>query len=280
MKAPRRTLTLGHSPDADDAFMFWGLATNTVPTDGLRFRHILKDIQTLNERARHRELDVTAISAAAYPHVARHYAILSCGASLGDGYGPIVVARKRIPRRKLATARIAVPGEMTSAFLALRLCLGDFPYVVVPFDKIFAALKKDRADAGLLIHEGQLTYREEGFEKILDLGRWWKEQTGLPLPLGINVVRRDLGMSVCRKVNRILRESIRYGLKHRLAALAHARRFGRGLDRRRADRFVGMYVNRFTLDLGARGRRGVREFLWQGATAGLIPPLRALEFVR
>ena len=279
IKKPR-AITLGHSPDADDAFMFYALATGKIQTDGLKFRHILQDIQTLNHRAQHGELDVTAISVAAYPWVADRYSILPCGASIGDGYGPLVVSRKTMTPSQLQKSRIAVPGEMTSAFLALKLYLGDFCHIVVPFNKVFDSIKHGRADAGLIIHEGQLTYLREGFRFAVDLGRWWKQTTGLPLPLGVNGIRKDFPPSLVRKISGILTASIRYAMTHRAEAIEYARQFGRGLDRRCADRFIGMYVNDFTLDLGARGRRGIREFLKRGQEARILPPTGPVEFVR
>jgi 1,4-dihydroxy-6-naphthoate synthase len=275
----KRTITLGHSPDADDAFMFYGLATGKVSTDGLRFRHILQGIQTLNERARRAELDVTALSVAAYPHVADRYAILNSGASIGDGYGPMIVARRKMTKASLSHALIAVPGELTSAFLTLKLYLGEFRYIVVPFDKIFAAVKKGQVDAGLIIHEGQLTYRQEGFTQVVELGRWWKRETSLPLPLGVNGIRKSLGAPLCRKISHILHASIAYGLKHRAEGIAHARQYGRGLDRHHADKFIGMYVNDFTLNLGASGRKGIRELLKRGRKADVFSSVPPIEFV-
>ena len=246
----------------------------------MKFRHVLQDIQTLNERALQGDLDVTAISVAAYPWVNKRYAILACGASIGDGYGPVVVSRKTMTRAQLKKGCIAIPGEMTSAFLALKLWLGDFRCIVVPFNKIFDSVKHGRADAGLIIHEGQLTYPREGFRLTVDLGCWWKQETGLPLPLGVNGIRKDFPPSLARKISCILTASIRYAMTHRAEAIAYARSFGRGLDRRCADRFIGMYVNDFTIDLGARGRRGIREFLKRGRKAGILPPTGPVEFVR
>ncbi len=260
--------------------MFYALARNKIDTGGLRFVHELCDIQTLNERAHRGELDVTALSVAAYPSVASLYNVMSCGASIGDGYGPIVVATRPMTKSQLAVRRIAIPGELTSAFLALRLYLGEFQFCVVPFDKIFDAVKRGEADAGLIIHEGQLTYAHEGFRCVMDLGRWWKRETGLPLPLGVNGIRRSLGAPLCRQINKILRESIRYGLEHRREAVAHARKFGRGLDRAKANKFIGMYVNDFTVDLGSRGRLGIREFLRRGRSAGLFPSIPPVKFVK
>ncbi len=278
-------LTLAHSPDADDAFMFYALAKGLVDSGPFEFEHILQDIQTLNERALRGELDVTAVSIHAYPYLADRYALLSSGASMGDNYGPIVIGRRGFSREELLGVKIAVPGELTSAFLALQLYLGGkggdaFDYAVVPFDEIFAYVRDGKADAGLIIHEGQLTYGGEGFELSVDLGKWWYGETGgLPLPLGGNAIRRDLGADVIRQVSAILRESIRFGLEHRTEGLAHARALGRGLEGEALGKFVGMYVNELTLDYGERGRRAVAEFLARGAKAGLVPAVRHLEFV-
>lgn len=278
-------LTLAHSPDADDAFMFYALAKGLVDSGPFEFEHILQDIQTLNERALRGELDVTAVSIHAYPYLADRYALLSSGASMGDNYGPIVIGRRGFSREELLGVKIAVPGELTSAFLALQLYLGGkggdaFDYAVVPFDEIFAYVRDGKADAGLIIHEGQLTYGGEGFELSVDLGKWWHGETGgLPLPLGGNAIRRDLGADVIRQVSAILRESIRFGLEHRTEGLAHARALGRGLEGEALGKFVGMYVNELTLDYGERGRRAVAEFLARGAKAGLVPAVRHLEFV-
>ncbi len=273
-----RPITLGHSPDADDAFMFYALAKGEIETGGLKFRYVLQDIQTLNERAQRGELDVTALSVAAYPFVEDQYMILSSGASIGDGYGPVVVSCKKVTPSQLGKCLIAVPGEMTSAFLALKLYLGCFRHVVVAFDQVFDAVKSGQADAGLIIHEGQLTYRDEGFHLVCDLGRWWKRETGLPLPLGVNVIRKDIPLEIARKISGILSASIRYSLAHRADAVAHALRFGRGLDHRHADRFIGMYVNDYTLDLGTRGQRAIREFLRQGQEIQGGQPLRGIKF--
>lgn len=278
-------LRLAHSPDADDAFMFYALAEGLIETGAYEFEHILQDIQTLNERALRGELDITAVSIHAYAYLGDRYALLSSGASMGDNYGPMVIGKRRYGRDELKRVKIAVPGEMTSAFLALQLYLGGkggeaFDYAVVPFDEIFSYVREGKADAGLIIHEGQLTYGGEGFELSVDLGKWWHEETGgLPLPLGGNAIRRDLGPEVIREVSVILRESIRYGLEHRAQGLAHAQALGRGLEGEALGKFVGMYVNELTLDYGERGRRAVREFLTRGERAGLIPAVRHLEFV-
>lgn len=284
-----KNLTLGHSPDPDDAFMFFALAEGKIDTHGWHFEHILQDIQTLNERATRGELHISAISIHAYAYVLDKYALLPCGASMGDGYGPMLVARNREGlsenprlgevRDWLKTKRIAVPGKMTSAYLALQLAIGECETIVVPFDEIFDAVKAGKADVGLIIHEGQLTYTHEQLELILDLGVWWKIKTGLPLPLGGNVIRKDLLPADRSEINVILRESIRYGLEHRSAGIAHAMPLARGLDTQLADQFIGMYVNDFTLDYGDIGRRAIREFLGQAHEAGLIPAPVDLEFV-
>ena len=282
-------LTLGHSPDPDDAFMFYALAEGKIDTHGWRFQHILQDIQTLNERATRGELHISAISIHAYAHVLDKYALLPCGASMGDGYGPMLVAPNRDGlgenprfgevRDWLRGKRIAIPGKMTSAWLALQLAIGACETIVVPFDEIFAAVKSGRADVGLIIHEGQLTYRDEQLELILDLGVWWKIKTGLPLPLGGNVIRKDIVPADRSAINRILHESIRYGLEHRAAGVAHAMPLARGLDTALADKFIGMYVNEMTLDYGDTGRAAIREFLAQAHAAQLIPAPVDLEFV-
>ncbi|MGC8666885.1 MAG: menaquinone biosynthesis family protein [Chthonomonadales bacterium] len=273
-------LTLGHSPDSDDAFMFYGLAAGKIPTEGLEFEHILRDIETLNQWAREGRIHCTAISVHAYAYVHDRYAILSHGASMGDGYGPIVVARTPLTPRELPNLRIAVPGTMTSAFLALGLYLGrPFQYQVMPFDEIMEGVRQGQCDAGLLIHEGQLTHQTEGLHPIVDLGAWWKAATGLPLPLGVNTIRKDLPAGVRARASRVLRNSIRYSLEHRSEALAHAMEFAREMDRDTADAFVGMYVNEWTLDLGEAGKEAVRLFLRRGAEAGLIPPVASVEFV-
>jgi 1,4-dihydroxy-6-naphthoate synthase len=274
-------IRLAHSPDPDDAFMFYGLASGAVDSGPFEFQHILEDIQTLNERAMRGEYEVSAISLHAYPYVAARYALCSCGCSMGDGYGPMVVARGAMTVDDLRGLTIAIPGRMTTAFLALQLLLGpgSFTPRVTRFDEIAADVARGACDAGLIIHEGQLTYMSEGLRLIVDLGQWWKQHTGLPLPLGGNVIRRDLGESVCRDIQACVRASIRYGLTHRDPSVRYALRYGRGLDQRLADRFVGMYVNDWTLDYGARGREAVRRLLADGAQAGLVPPVEHLEFV-
>lgn len=270
---------VGHSPDPDDAFMFYGIAAEKVDTRGFAIEQVLEDIESLNRRALARELEVSAVSIHAYTHLADRYALMPCGASMGDGYGPCVVTRGGIAASRLPEVKIAVPGELTSAFLALRLYLGrEFPYEVVPFDRILDAVSTGRADAGLIIHEGQLTYGRDGFDCVVDLGRWWADRhDGLPLPLGGNVVRKDLGEDM-QRLTAVLRDSIEYGLDHREVALEYALDFGRGLDRELADRFVGMYVNDLTRDYGTRGRRAIEAFLAEGVAAGLVPDVRP-EFV-
>ncbi len=280
----RQLIRVGHSPDPDDAFMFYALAKEKIDTGAYRFEHELVDIETLNRRAVAGELELTAISIHAYAYLADQYVLCSCGASMGDDYGPIVVAKQGRPVESLGDQPIAVPGTWTSAFLALRLRLGrDFPFVVVPFDQILEAVSRGRFDgeeigAGLVIHEGQLTYHDSNLELVEDLGKWWKADTGLPLPLGANALRRDLGTQTMADVDRLLKASIQYGLEHRRDALEYALQFGRGLDADSADRFVGMYVNDWTLDFGEAGRRAVRLLLERGHRAGVVP-LVSPEFV-
>jgi 1,4-dihydroxy-6-naphthoate synthase len=293
--------TLGHSPDPDDAFMFYAMAENKIDLRGYRFEHRLEDIQTLNERALRGELHISAISIHAYAYVASKYALLPCGASMGDGYGPIVVRRRRdgetakrrnqgaavssppttdsAAREFLADKKVAVPGKMTSAFLALQLFLGKFDYVVVPFDQIFEAVRSGRADVGLIIHEGQLTYASSGFEKIADLGRSWKTQTGLPLPLGGNIVRKDIPRAIRRDLSEIISESIDYGLAHREDAVRHSLPYARDMDAKLAGKFIGMYVNEFTRDYGEIGRAAVRKFLAEAHDKGYIDVPIEVEFV-
>ena len=284
-------LTLGHSPDPDDAFMFFALAQDKIPTGRWRFQHILQDIQTLNERATRGELHISAISIHAYAHVADKYALLPCGASMGDGYGPMLIVKrgKALPdlsdfgtiREWLGHQRIAVPGKMTSAFLALKLFLFTEPmHIVVPFDRIFDFISEGNADVGLIIHEGQLTYARDGFDLVLDLGAWWKTETGYPLPLGGNVIRKDIAPTDRSEINGILYESIRYGLEHRAAGVAHAMPLARGMDESLADKFIGMYVNDYTLDYGDTGRAAIREFLSRGYQLGFLPEPVELEFVK
>ncbi len=274
-------IRLGHSPDPDDAFMFYALAAGAIPTDGFRFEHLLRDIQTLNEWAAAGELEVTAISVHAYAYVADKYRLLPHGASMGERYGPIVVAREPMAPQDLRGVVIAVPGLMTSAFLELQLAIGRIADpLVVPFDEILETVASGRADAGLVIHEGQLTYPAMGLELVIDLGEWWHELTGgLPLPLGANAVRRDLGEDVMRRLSVLLRESIRFGLDHRQDALEYAGKYGRGLNDDLTDRFVGMYVNDRTLDYGDDGRAAVAELLRRAAEAGLIPAAVPVDFI-
>jgi 1,4-dihydroxy-6-naphthoate synthase len=273
-------IRLGHSPDPDDAFMFWGLASGRVDGGEFEFEHVLQDIQTLNEWAQEGRLEVTAISLHTYPFVQDRYVLLPHGASMGSGYGPIVVAREPLTREDLAEVEIAVPGTMTTAFLVLRLCLGrEFRFRPVPFDRIMDEVLAGRAGAGLLIHEGQLTYEREGLRKVVDLGEWWLLETGLPLPLGVNVARRDLGADRLHRLSEILRASIAAGLEHRDEALEYALQYGRGLDQRLADRFVGMYVNELTQDYGVEGREAVAELLRRGEEIGAFPEPVRLEFV-
>jgi 1,4-dihydroxy-6-naphthoate synthase len=273
-------IRLGHSPDPDDAFMFWGLASGEVDPRGFEFEHVLKDIQTLNEWALEGRLEVSAISLHAYPHVQDRYVLLPHGASMGSGYGPIVVACEELDDDDLRRIEIAVPGRMTTAFLALQLRLGDFRWREVPFDRIMDEVVSGEAEAGLLIHEGQLTYGAAGLHKVIDLGEWWLEETGLPLPLGANVARRDLGPDTLRELSDVLAESIRAGLDNREPALKYALQFGRGLDDELADRFVGMYVNELTEDYGDEGRRAVRELLRRGEELGAFTDPVRVEFVR
>jgi len=280
----KRKITLGHSPDPDDAFMFYGLATGQVDSGPYEFEHILQDIQTLNERATRGELDVSAISIHAYAHVSGSYALLPSGASMGDGYGPMLVAPKRLSKEEICAARIAVPGLQTSAFLALQLWLGvaakSLQIVVVPFDQIFATVKSGAADVGLIIHEGQLTFQNEGLQLCEDLGAWWKAtQDGLPLPLGGNVIHKRFSPEERSEISRLLTASIQFSLDHREAAVAHSMRYARDMGVELADKFVGMYVNHWTLDYGERGRESIRRFLGLAHEAGLIPHRQELEFV-
>jgi len=275
----KRTITLAHSPDSDDAFMFYGLATNKIDTGDLHFQHLLKDIQTLNEEATKGTYDVTAISFHAYAYVADKYALLPHGASIGDNYGPIVVAREPAKPDDITKLRIAVPGTLTSAFLALRIFNSDFEYVVVPFDKIIDAVKNGSADAGLLIHEGQLFYESMGLHKVLDLGEWWHGRHGLPLPMGGNVIRRELGSELIKEVSDLLRKSINYSLANREDALQYAMQFARDMEPELADRFVAMWVNDLTLDYTDRGREAVRRLLTEGFEKGIIPNQVPVEFV-
>ena len=273
-----RTITVAHSPDSDDAFMFYGLATDKLATGDLKFTHVLKDIQTLNEEAFRGTYDVTAISFHAYAYISDKYVLLPHGASIGDNYGPILVSARPAKDQNISKLKIAVPGKLTSAFLALKLFNPDFQYEVVPFDKIIDAVKSGDCDAGLLIHEGQLFYESVGLHKILDLGEWWHERTGLPLPMGGNAIRRELGPEVIHQVSECLRESISYSLANREDALQYAMQFARDMDTSLADRFVAMWVNNLTLDYTERGREGVRRFLTEGFEKGIIPSLPNIEF--
>jgi 5,8-dihydroxy-2-naphthoate synthase len=287
MSAERGVFTLGHSPDPDDAFMFYAVAENKIDLRGYRFEHRLEDIQRLNERALRGELHISAISIHAYAYVADKYALLPCGASMGDGYGPVVVQKRSTSNSQIPTPNadllrgrvIAVPGKMTSAFLALQLFAGEFDYVVVPFDQIFQAVKSGRADAGLIIHEGQLTYAQSGFQKVLDLGEWWKRETALPLPLGGNVLRKDIPHPARRDLLEIIRESIEFGLAHRDEAVRHSLPYARDMNADLADKFIGMYVNEFTRDYGETGRTAVRKFLAEARDKGYIDAPIEVEFV-
>lgn len=281
----KQLIRVGHSPDPDDAFMFYALAKDKIDCGPYRFEHELVDIETLNRRAFAGELELTALSLHAYAHLADKYVLCNCGASMGDNYGPMVVARQPAAIDSLAGKTIVVPGTLTTAFLTLRMCLsGGFEHVVAPFDQILDIVEAGQwqgrpVDAGLIIHEGQLTYGDQHLHLVVDLGQWWMQETGLPLPLGANGVRRDLGPQAMRDIHRLLLESIRYGLAHRQPALDYALQFGRGLDTRKADTFVGMYVNDWTLDFGPRGREAVRALLARGHQAGVIPQLVEPEFV-
>ena len=268
---------IGHSPDSDDAFMFYALAKGLIPTDPYEIVHVIEDIETLNRRALAAELEVTAISVHAYAYVAKDYALMPCGASIGDRYGPLVVSKT--PMDTVEGKRIAIPGEMTTAYLTLSLFQPNFEAEVRPFNKILEAVQKDEVDAGLIIHEGQLTYAREGFHKVIDLGEWWYEETGLPLPLGANVIRRNLGTEKIHKITALLKESIQYSLDHRARGLEYAMTYARDMETALADKFVGMYVNDYTLDYGDKGRAGVRELLDRGNAAGIIPHRVDADFV-
>jgi 1,4-dihydroxy-6-naphthoate synthase len=298
------TFTLGHSPDPDDAFMFYAMATNKIDLRGYRFEHRLEDIQTLNERAMRGELHISAVSIHAYAHFADKYLLLPCGASMGDGYGPLLIEKHQTTnnepacdegydmagvengtpnddiRERLRNRVIAVPGTMTSAFLALQLYLGEFKYIVVPFDQIFETVRSGRAEAGLIIHEGQLTYAQSGFTKIIDLGEWWKERTGLPLPLGGNVLRKDIPPEIQRDLAAILRESIEFGLTHRAEAVQHSMPYAREMGSDLASKFIGMYVNEFTRDYGEVGREAIRRFLGEAREHGYVDREISIEFVK
>jgi 1,4-dihydroxy-6-naphthoate synthase len=291
MPSEATIFTLGHSPDPDDAFMFYAMAENKIDLRGYRFEHRLEDIQTLNERALRGELHISAISIHAFAYVSDRYALLPCGASMGDGYGPMIIRKRPTSnvqrptsnsdeesRASLRELTIAVPGLMTSAYLALQLYLGEFKHVVIPFDQIFDAVKNGKADAGLIIHEGQLTYERAGFTKVIDLGEWWKRETGLPLPLGGNVLRKDIPAPVQRDLLAIMRESIDYGLAHREEAVRHSMPYARDMDAKLAGKFIGMYVNDFTRDYGEAGRKAVRQFLQTAHERGYIEKRPVVEF--
>jgi 1,4-dihydroxy-6-naphthoate synthase len=283
--ASKHLIKVGHSPDPDDAFMFYALAKDKIETGPYRFEHELVDIEALNRRAFAGELELTAFSLHAYAYLADKYIVCTCGASMGDKYGPIVVSKRPMTVSDLPSMSIAVPGTLTTAFLSLQMCIGkNFRYVVVPFDEILNVVaaghyQGEPVDAGLVIHEGQLTYGDDQLQLVVDLGVWWHEETGLPLPLGANGLRKDLGGPAIRDLNRLLKESIQYGLEHRAEALEYASAWGRGLDHRKADKFVGMYVNHWTLDFGPRGRQAVTELLARGHALGIIPKLVVPEFV-
>lgn len=272
-------ITIAHSPDSDDAFMFYGLARGGVPTGDLEVTHQLTDIETLNQHAREGRHEVTAISFHAYPYVADKYALMPCGGSIGDGYGPLLVAREPLDPTRVAGKVVAIPGTMTSAYLALRLFAPGVETRVVPFDQILDEVQEGRADVGLIIHEGQLTYGGQNLHKVLDLGVWWKDETGLPLPLGGNAVRRDLGKERMAQLTRLVRETVQHSLDNRESALEYAMSFARGMDPKVADRFVGMWVNDMTLDIGDRGREAAQTFLDRGYEAGVIPSRVVIDFV-
>ncbi len=271
-------IRIGHSPDSDDAFMFYAIANGLIPTDGFEIVQVAEDIESLNKRAVNGELEVTAISVHAYAYVAQHYALMPCGASIGDRYGPLVVSKEPVQREALAGKKIAIPGEMTTAYLTLRLCQPDFEPEVVQFDQILPYVQAGNADAGLIIHEGQLTYGRAGLHKVVDLGEWWHEETGLPLPLGANAIRRDLGAEKIRRITSLLKQSIQYSLEHREGGLAYAMNYARDMETDLADQFVGMYVNDYTLDYGEKGRAGVRELMERGYKSGVIPHQVDVEF--
>jgi 1,4-dihydroxy-6-naphthoate synthase len=277
-KEPRE-IKLAHSPDSDDAFMFYALATHKLATPGYKFTHILSDIQSLNEAALTETYDVTAVSFAAYPSLRDKYVLLDCGASFGEGYGPIVVASKSLKPQDLKGKRIGVPGLKTSAYLTMKLFEPDFEAVVMPFDKIMEAVKNEMVEAGLLIHEGQLFFPQLGLHRIVDLGIWWQERTGMPLPLGGNAVRRSLGPDLGRLISRTIRDSVSYGLEHREEALNYAMQFAREMDTELADKFVGMYVNKWTLGYGEKGKKAVRDLIERGTAAGLLPGPPTVEFL-
>jgi 1,4-dihydroxy-6-naphthoate synthase len=272
-------IKLAHSPDSDDAFMFYALATNKVRSDGLKFTHVLADIETLNRAADDETYDVTAVSFASYPYLKKKYALLDCGASFGEGYGPLIVSQKQMRREDLAGMRVAVPGLRTTAYLTLKLFEPRIEPVVIAFDKIVEAVRDGAVPAGLLIHEGQLLFPQAGLHRVADLGQWWQEQNGMPLPLGGNAVRRALGIDVSRRIAQAIRDSVSYALDHREEALNYAMQFARDMETEIADQFVGMYVNRWTLGYGDKGRHAVRELLRMGAEAGLVPAAGEIDFI-
>jgi 1,4-dihydroxy-6-naphthoate synthase len=272
MPLVKAKIRVGHSPDPDDAFMFYAIAHDKIDTGGITFSHVIEDIETLNRRAFKADLEVTAISAFTFFRVADKYALMPCGASIGDNYGPVLVAKKSVYAKDLAGKKIAVPGLNTTAYLLLKLFLPDFKEVVVPFDQVLETVKKGEVDAGLIIHEGQLTYKSLGFHKVADLGEWFHETTGLPIPLGVDVIRKNLGRDVMRKVTRILKDSIVFGLKNRPEALKYAMKYGRGIETATADEFVGMYVNDYTVDMGRKGKDGLLALQKMAIEAGLVDP--------
>ena len=271
-------IRIGHSPDSDDAFMFYPLANGLIPTDGFEIVQVAEDIESLNRRAVNGELEITAISVHAYAYVAQHYALMPCGASIGDRYGPLVVSKAPMQREDLAGKKIAIPGKMTTAYLMLRLCQPDFEPEVIQFDQILPYVQEGNAAAGLIIHEGQLTYGRAGLHKVVDLGEWWYEETGLPLPLGANAIRRDLGTEKIRRITALIKQSIQYSLEHREGGLAYAMNYARDMETELADQFVGMYVNDYTLDYGEKGRAGVRALMERGYKSGVIPHPVDVEF--
>ncbi|MBI2095558.1 MAG: ABC transporter substrate-binding protein [Candidatus Omnitrophica bacterium] len=279
MPLVKAKIRVGHSPDPDDAFMFYAIAHGKIKTDGITFSHVIEDIESLNQRAFKAELEVTAVSAFTFFQVADKYALMPCGASLGDNYGPVLVSTRSMYSKELQGKKIAVPGLHTTATLALRLFLPAFETVVVPFDQVLEAVKSGKADAGLIIHEGQLTYEKLGFKKVADLGEWFYEMTRLPLPLGVDVIRKNLGRDVMRKTTRLLRDSIVYGLKNRKEALAYAMKFGRGIEENTADEFVGMYVNDYTVDMGKKGKDGLLALQKAAVKDGILSKSAKIEFV-
>ena len=279
MPLVKAKVRVGHSPDPDDAFMFYAIAHDKIKTNGITFSHVIEDIEALNKRAFKSELEVTAVSAFAFFQIADKYALMPCGASIGENYGPILVAKKSLYAKELQGKKIAVPGLHTTAYLALRLFLPDFKEVVVPFDQILDTVEKGEVDAGLIIHEGQLTYEKLGFKKVADLGEWFYEMTKLPLPLGVDVIRKNLGRDVMRKTTKLLKNSIEYGLKHRDEALQYAMKFGRGIEQSTADEFVGMYVNDYTVDMGRKGKDGLLTLQRAAIEAGLVKKAPKIEWV-